>query len=158
VSPAFAAAPAAIATASVAPASLSAPAAVGQGAVPATSSNDFLSTIGPNGASMGDGVRKYEAKPAGPGAASVTGTTAGATWMPPGVQGLDVSNFQAGVDWGAEVGKGAKFAYVKASEGNYYLNPAFSSQFNNSFIRVRERPPTRPGTSWRTAGSGPVTA
>ncbi|WP_432393943.1 GH25 family lysozyme [Pseudarthrobacter sp. L19] len=94
--------------------------------------SDFLSTIGPNGASMGDGVRKHEGKSTAPGVASADGSAA-ATWMPPGVQGLDVSNYQAGVDWGAEVGKGAKFAYVKASEGNYYLNPAFKSQFNNSF-------------------------
>ena len=35
-------------------------------------------------------------------------------------------------NWGWEVGMGAKFAYVKATEGDYYLSPAFSSQFNNS--------------------------
>ena len=124
-------APASVETTS---ASLGAPAAA-HGARPAASGSDFLSTIGPNGASMGDGVRKYQGKTATQGGvASVDGTAAAtSTWMPSGVQGLDVSNYQAGVDWGAEVGKGAKFAYVKASEGNYYLNPAFSSQFNNSY-------------------------
>jgi uncharacterized protein with LGFP repeats/GH25 family lysozyme M1 (1,4-beta-N-acetylmuramidase) len=82
---------------------------------------------------MGDGVRKFEATTAAPGAASTDGSTAASTWTPPGVQGLDVSGHQPAVNWGAEVERGAKFAYVKASEGDYYLSPAFSSQFNNSY-------------------------
>lgn len=98
-----------------------------------TSDSEFLSTIGPNGARMGDGVRKYEAATAAPGAASADGSTTASTWTPPGVQGLDVSGHQPAVNWGAEVGMGAKFAYVKATEGDYYLSPAFSSQFNNSY-------------------------
>lgn len=101
-------------------------------ALPSAVNSDFLSRIGPNGASMGDGVRKHQ-RSATPGAASLGSAAAMSTWMPSGVQGLDVSYYQAGVDWGAEVAKGAKFAYVKATEGNYYLNPAFSQQFNKSY-------------------------
>lgn len=116
-----------------APVSNSARPTIAQGALPITSGDDFLATIGANGASMGDGVRKYEGKAAPTGAAAFESIATESTWMPPGVQGLDVSNYQANVNWGMEVGKGAKFAYIKASEGNYYLSPAFSSQFNNSY-------------------------
>lgn len=109
-------------------ANASTPSALHVGSWPATTSEDFLSTVGPDGASMGDGVRQYEGR-----ATTYNGTTTQSTWMPPGVQGLDVSSHQSNVNWGAEVGKGARFAYVKASEGTYYLNPAFSSQFNDSY-------------------------
>lgn len=55
------------------------------------------------------------------------------TWMPTfGVQGLDVSGHQPSVDWLQQWNMGARFAYVKASEGNYYTNPSFGSQYNGS--------------------------
>jgi GH25 family lysozyme M1 (1,4-beta-N-acetylmuramidase) len=55
------------------------------------------------------------------------------TWMPTfGVQGLDVSGHQTSVDWRQQWNMGARFAYVKASEGNYYTNERFSSQYQGS--------------------------
>src|SRR5580704_10901810 len=42
------------------------------------------------------------------------------------VQGVDVSSFQhgpsVGINWSQVAGAGYKFAFVKAAEGNYYLN------------------------------------
>lgn len=48
---------------------------------------------------------------------------------PLGVYGLDVSGWQPNVDWPLEYSKGARFAYVKATEGIYYTSPTFSSQY-----------------------------
>nr|WP_227008099.1 lysozyme [Pseudarthrobacter sp. AB1] len=49
-----------------------------------------------------------------------------------GVQGLDVSAHQPSVDWQKQWNMGARFAYVKASEGNYYTNELFGSQYQGS--------------------------
>jgi GH25 family lysozyme M1 (1,4-beta-N-acetylmuramidase) len=55
------------------------------------------------------------------------------TWTPTfGVQGLDVSGHQTSVDWLQQWNMGARFAYVKASEGNYYTNPSFDAQYEGS--------------------------
>ncbi len=55
------------------------------------------------------------------------------TWMPTfGVQGLDVSGHQPSVDWQQQWNMGARFAYVKATEGNYYTNPSYNSQYQGS--------------------------
>lgn len=55
------------------------------------------------------------------------------TWMPTfGVQGLDVSGHQPNVDWQQQWNMGARFAYVKASEGNYFTNDQFNSQYQGS--------------------------
>jgi GH25 family lysozyme M1 (1,4-beta-N-acetylmuramidase) len=55
------------------------------------------------------------------------------TWMPTfGIQGLDVSGHQPSVDWQQQWNMGARFAYVKATEGNYYTNPSYSSQYQGS--------------------------
>ena len=67
------------------------------------------------------------------------------SWQPGwGVAGLDVSAWQAiespagsnhytdAVDWPAQWNMGARFAYIKASEGNYYTNQAFGQQYDNS--------------------------
>ena len=55
------------------------------------------------------------------------------TWMPTfGVQGLDVSGHQPTVDWQHQWNMGARFAYVKATEGNYYTNPSYNSQYQGS--------------------------
>jgi GH25 family lysozyme M1 (1,4-beta-N-acetylmuramidase) len=47
--------------------------------------------------------------------------------------GLDVSSYQGNVNWGSVVANGAKFAYVKATEGTYYTNPYFAQQYNGSY-------------------------
>ncbi|UVJ38298.1 GH25 family lysozyme [Arthrobacter sp. CJ23] len=54
-------------------------------------------------------------------------------WRPSiGVQGQDVSAHQGNVDWQAQWNQGSRWAYVKASEGNYYLNENYAQQYNGS--------------------------
>ncbi len=48
-------------------------------------------------------------------------------------QGMDVSSYQGNVDWSAAVSKGARFAYLKATEGTTYTNPYFYGQSGGSF-------------------------
>ena len=48
-------------------------------------------------------------------------------------QGLDVSAAQGSVDWQAAYNNGARFAYIKATEGTTYTNPSFSQQYNGSY-------------------------
>jgi GH25 family lysozyme M1 (1,4-beta-N-acetylmuramidase) len=47
--------------------------------------------------------------------------------------GHDVSSHQGAVDWGAASGAGARFAYVKATEGAGYVNPQFGQQYDGSY-------------------------
>src|SRR6187399_2877714 len=49
-----------------------------------------------------------------------------------GVLGHDVSSHQGDVDWPRAWGAGARFAYVKATEGVGYRNPRFAQQYNGS--------------------------
>ncbi|MFI2563236.1 GH25 family lysozyme [Paenarthrobacter sp. NPDC018779] len=54
-------------------------------------------------------------------------------WQPTvGVQGQDVSAHQGNVDWQSQWNQGSRWAYVKASEGNYYVNENYSQQYNGS--------------------------
>jgi GH25 family lysozyme M1 (1,4-beta-N-acetylmuramidase) len=70
-----------------------------------------------------DSVRRFSAE----------SLSAEGTWMPTfGIQGLDVSGHQTSVNWQQQWDMGARFAYVKASEGNYYTNELFSSQYRGS--------------------------
>ncbi|GAA1803285.1 hypothetical protein GCM10009835_22740 [Planosporangium flavigriseum] len=48
------------------------------------------------------------------------------------VTGIDVSSWQGNVDWNQVAAAGAKFAYVKATEGTSYVNPYFNSQYNGA--------------------------
>ncbi|KAG9126602.1 hypothetical protein FRC07_002844 [Ceratobasidium sp. 392] len=48
-------------------------------------------------------------------------------------KGIDVSNYQAGIDWAAQKSAGITFAYIKATEGTGYTNPSFSSQYSGSY-------------------------
>ena len=85
--------------------------------------------IGPGGAEMG----QSSARVSGGKAAATQALTTEGTWTPTfGVQGLDVSGHQPSVNWQAQWNGGARFAYVKASEGNYYTNPLFGSQYQGS--------------------------
>ncbi|MGW5350159.1 lysozyme [Streptomyces sp. NPDC004031] len=47
--------------------------------------------------------------------------------------GMDVSSHQGDVNWSGAWSKGAKFAYVKATEGTSYTNPYFAQQYNGSY-------------------------
>lgn len=49
------------------------------------------------------------------------------------VEGIDVSSHQGNVNWAAQWSAGKRFAYVKATEGNYYTNPYFGQQYNGSY-------------------------
>ncbi len=46
--------------------------------------------------------------------------------------GLDVSHHQGAVDWSAVAGAGAKFAFMKATEGTTYTDPQFTANYSGS--------------------------
>jgi uncharacterized protein with LGFP repeats/GH25 family lysozyme M1 (1,4-beta-N-acetylmuramidase) len=81
---------------------------------------------GANGAHMGQGLEKLSRQSA------PDRLSAEATYMPPGIQGLDVSSHQGSVDWQQQRNMGAEFAYVKATEATTYLNPQFAGQYNGA--------------------------
>ena len=47
--------------------------------------------------------------------------------------GLDVSAYQPNVSWTAASARGARFAYMKATEGTGYVSPNFGSQYSGSY-------------------------
>jgi GH25 family lysozyme M1 (1,4-beta-N-acetylmuramidase) len=49
------------------------------------------------------------------------------------VYGIDVASHQGEVDWQGWWDEGMRFAYVKATEGNYYENEYFAQQYNGSY-------------------------
>jgi GH25 family lysozyme M1 (1,4-beta-N-acetylmuramidase) len=49
------------------------------------------------------------------------------------VPGMDVSSHQGEVDWAKSWSDGARFAYVKATEGVEYENPKFAQQYNGAY-------------------------
>ena len=51
----------------------------------------------------------------------------------PAVLGLDVSGHQPSIDWSAVASAGAQFAYVKASEGTWFVNPDFAAQYDGAY-------------------------
>jgi GH25 family lysozyme M1 (1,4-beta-N-acetylmuramidase) len=51
----------------------------------------------------------------------------------PRTPGFDVSNWQGKVDWNAAYKKGARFAYIKATEGTTYKDPTFNANYTNSY-------------------------
>ncbi|MDQ0383049.1 GH25 family lysozyme [Amycolatopsis thermophila] len=55
-----------------------------------------------------------------------------ATTAPAGTPGLDVSHYQGAVDWAAAAANGAKFAYLKATEGTGYTDPQFAANYSGS--------------------------
>jgi len=50
-----------------------------------------------------------------------------------GVLGMDVSGWQPSIDWNAQWANGARFAYIKASEGTYYTSSYFPAQYAGSY-------------------------
>jgi GH25 family lysozyme M1 (1,4-beta-N-acetylmuramidase) len=54
------------------------------------------------------------------------------TAAPQGLQGIDVSAWEGTVDWQTVAAGGAKFAYVKATEGIGYVSDTFDQQYNGS--------------------------
>ncbi|MEV5712974.1 GH25 family lysozyme [Amycolatopsis mediterranei] len=51
---------------------------------------------------------------------------------PDGLPGLDVSHYQKSVDWPGVAARGAKFAYMKATESTTYLDPTFATNYAGS--------------------------
>ncbi|WP_371706597.1 GH25 family lysozyme [Pseudarthrobacter sp. NIBRBAC000502771] len=91
--------------------------------------------IGPGGAEMGQRSARVTASNSSDPARklSTESLSTQGTWMPSfGVQGLDVSGHQTSVDWQQQWNMGARFAYVKASEGNYFTNDLFGSQYQGA--------------------------
>jgi len=85
------------------------------------------------GAEMGQGTRAAVGSIDGAKAAATEALATEGTWMPSfGVQGLDVSKYQAGINWQTQWNMGARFAYIKATEGNYYTSTTFSDQYQGS--------------------------
>ncbi len=66
-----------------------------------------------------------------------TAVTAVAVAAPAGAQGtvygMDVSGWQHNVNWKKAWAHGARFAYVKATEGTGYRNPYFTQQYDGSY-------------------------
>jgi GH25 family lysozyme M1 (1,4-beta-N-acetylmuramidase) len=90
--------------------------------------------IGANGAHMGQGLKSKRAGSPRSGKTESFSEMVQTqnTWQAPGIQGLDVSSHQPTVDWPAQYSMGARFAYVKASEGLTYRSPTFNSQYTGA--------------------------
>jgi GH25 family lysozyme M1 (1,4-beta-N-acetylmuramidase) len=69
--------------------------------------------------------------------AGVLGEQAASSLLSPAasseVLGLDVASGQGDVSWSTVAADGAQFAYVKATEGSYYVNPYFAQQYDGSY-------------------------
>ncbi|MEV4431521.1 lysozyme [Streptomyces sp. NPDC049555] len=74
---------------------------------------------------MGSTVRAHEGGPQ---------TDEGSAGVPT-VEGVDVSSHNGNVAWSTLWNKGARFAYIKATEGTSYTNPYFAQQYNGSYDR-----------------------
>jgi lysozyme len=53
-------------------------------------------------------------------------------WSQRYVQGVDVSHHQGPIDWRALAGSGVRFAYIKATEGSDYVDPAFAANWTEA--------------------------
>lgn len=87
--------------------------------------------IGSTGAYMGQGLAQQTASPTS--TRTKRQVIPQATWTAPGVQGLDVSGHQPNVDWAAQYRMGARFAYIKSTEGINFTSPTFSDQYTGSY-------------------------
>ena len=77
---------------------------------------------------MGSQIRRHEGRASMPSSTSSIVISATAS-----VKGMDVSGWQGNVNWSSAYANGARFAYVKATEGTSYINPYFAQQYNGSY-------------------------
>lgn len=100
------------------------------------STNETMAeAVGVGGAEMGQRSARVAASSSSNSFKKISSEALGTegTWTPTfGIQGLDVSGHQPSIDWQQQWNMGARFAYVKASEGNYYTNPSYGSQYQGS--------------------------
>lgn len=119
-----------------APAATSTPSAMPASDTASASKNESMAdAVGIGGAEMGQRSARVAASSSSSSFKKLSTESLGSegSWMPTfGVQGLDVSGHQPSIDWQQQWNMGARFAYVKASEGNYYTNPSYSSQYQGS--------------------------
>lgn len=47
--------------------------------------------------------------------------------------GFDVSHYQGSINWASQYSAGARFVYIKATEGTSYTDPNFSANYNGSY-------------------------
>jgi GH25 family lysozyme M1 (1,4-beta-N-acetylmuramidase) len=74
---------------------------------------------------MGSTVAAHEGKSAPPAPGSRT--------LAETVPGMDVSHYQGAIDWAGAYGAGARFVYMKATEGTTYQDPNFSANYTGSY-------------------------
>jgi GH25 family lysozyme M1 (1,4-beta-N-acetylmuramidase) len=75
---------------------------------------------------MGSTVAAHEGR-ATAGGTSLTSTRVTQT------PGFDVSNWQGTVNWAGAYKKGARFGYIKATEGTTFRDPTFNANYTNSY-------------------------
>ena len=61
------------------------------------------------------------------------GTSFGTLAAPAGLPGLDVSHWQGSLNWTTISSQGARFAYMKATEGTSFHDPNFNANYLSSF-------------------------
>jgi GH25 family lysozyme M1 (1,4-beta-N-acetylmuramidase) len=49
------------------------------------------------------------------------------------IQGMDVSHYQGAINWTTAYNNGARFVYMKATEGTTFLDPDFSANYTGSY-------------------------
>jgi uncharacterized protein with LGFP repeats/GH25 family lysozyme M1 (1,4-beta-N-acetylmuramidase) len=102
---------------------------------PTITPESMAEAVGAGGAEMGQRSARVTGTSSSttPNRLSTEALASEGTWMPTfGIQGLDVSGHQPGVDWQQQWNMGARFAYVKATEGSYFTNDLFGSQYQGS--------------------------
>jgi GH25 family lysozyme M1 (1,4-beta-N-acetylmuramidase) len=70
---------------------------------------------------------------AGSTVAAHEGKSFGTLAAPSGLPGLDVSHWQGSINWTTVRNQGARFAYMKATEGTTFHDPNFNANYPNSF-------------------------
>ncbi|MER7489056.1 lysozyme [Streptomyces sp. NPDC126497] len=78
--------------------------------------------VKPGQAYMGVGTRIHEGVPAEEPPRDLLAPT-------DGVQGIDVSNWQGGINWTSVRNAGIQFAWMKATEGTTYKDPRFNTNY-----------------------------
>ncbi|HET9168203.1 MAG TPA: lysozyme [Actinospica sp.] len=93
----------------------------------------------PDADDMGSGLSSLALTAASPAHAPSPGSPAASAPSPATipdlasmVRGIDVSSHQASIDW-SKVAPHVNFVYAKATEGTYYVNPLFDSEYDGPY-------------------------